>query len=742
MTDLSEQDTNIYSNELIESDENDNSFFYRMLPGFKALNDLRNALLSLSEVDIEKYSNSSILAPSICELSTYTSKDEAKKTQLISSLLAKNIKFDKVTLANFPTYLHSQVYKSMLDNGLKPHILLHTAFNIKEDERRDEVIDLAFTYDIDYSSIAYLPRFISIDNLEKCLNYGLPLNLAVKLICSTEVYSTEARFQRVFLIDFLLNKKANINEILNYLYPEHLDKLIIEYITFRMEALLTRTPHPLTPDNLLRISLTKAIIKLESKIPFSQSQLIELALDKGADLNKVIDNANLDLKTLYAYKELFLAHNLSVSKLLVSILKAERDKDLAELQINLVKEAVGKGANISNKFIGRLAISLENLLSLKDILSANDVLLLAFNSINNSNKNPELYELIEFALKRGADINLEIQTTTGNKNLLSTSNDSKLISILKSHGAHCDINSKIAPLLLEHEGFYKYLFNSFKFSKIMNQNLAIEEGPINKIPYLVHHIWLTHPSSPREISINDILNTLNTKKKFEESSNKWNHIIWTNNKTLIPESIEQLEKEGITIRSIQYYKENIRLFESISDLINLKQWGMASDILRYSLVEYFGGVYADLNFELTRTVESEMHKYDFFAQSYTNNFFAAKAFHPIIISLVDMVERNLNSPPSYIAAIEDADIFTKTLYFSLFPFALSFFNSAHKDNNIDIIYLHHHIDNNKANRCDTIWKAHDYLTDFINICSDGKLLTIGSDGYKDSYITWMDDHRF
>ena len=75
--------------------------------------------------------------------------------------------------------------------------------------------------------------------------------------------------------------------------------------------------------------------------------------------------------------------------------------------------------------------------------------------------------------------------------------------------------------------------------------------------------------------------------------------------------------------------------KQVRELIEQEDWGMASDLLRYDIVYYMGGVYADVNFVFTRDVEPEIYKYDFFNHSVygfymENSFFGAKANHPIL----------------------------------------------------------------------------------------------------------------
>ena len=95
----------------------------------------------------------------------------------------------------------------------------------------------------------------------------------------------------------------------------------------------------------------------------------------------------------------------------------------------------------------------------------------------------------------------------------------------------------------------------------------------------------------------------------------------------------------------------------VEDMIANKKWGMASDTLRYVLVEELGGVYADINFIFNRDITDEVHKYNFFGQTYgkhyiDNFFFGASPHHPIVQKIIEIVEGNIVNPPEYISSIK------------------------------------------------------------------------------------------
>ncbi len=211
-----------------------------------------------------------------------------------------------------------------------------------------------------------------------------------------------------------------------------------------------------------------------------------------------------------------------------------------------------------------------------------------------------------------------------------------------------------------------------------------------KMPYIVHHIWLTSEDEPREIREQDLKIAFDTKDTFAKAPVSWEHIVWTNDKNLIPESVKNLEDHGIKVRSIYDYKDELSSFKIIEGLVAKSKWGMASDTLRYSLVEKFGGVYADLNFIFNRDITDEAHKYNFFTQAYKehyidNFFFGASAHHPVVAKMVALVERNLVTPPNYLSSInQDSRVLTDMGTAN--PTFLAYYKEANKNGNIDVVY--------------------------------------------------------
>jgi mannosyltransferase OCH1-like enzyme len=271
----------------------------------------------------------------------------------------------------------------------------------------------------------------------------------------------------------------------------------------------------------------------------------------------------------------------------------------------------------------------------------------------NSSKIDLTFTLVQFALENGAYINFNYS----GYNALDLASDKQIIDLLKEYGA---ISNNVHAEEFYQNDLHYFLWNPQLILEKKYKNLDVEKDLDAKMPSIMHHIWLTHPYDPNEIRPQDIENVIRTKEVFAQGEGIWKHIVWTNDLQLIPASVGKLAESGIEVKSIYHNKDNIPSFELIEELIEQKLWGKASDTLRYSLVEYFGGVYADINYIFDRDVTDETYKYNFFTSTFylyylDNYFFAASPHHPVVQKIVSLVARNLLNPPKYLTDISDQE---------------------------------------------------------------------------------------
>lgn len=436
-----------------------------------------------------------------------------------------------------------------------------------------------------------------------------------------------------------------------------------------------------------------------------QKIIMKNAIGLGLDLNHIIETKyqQIPLDVLYNHKESFLEY-LSPNNFLKLTLKSkiklledfeeQLDPIQAKQQNELLQLALKKGANLIENFDFFInAINIDTLDNNKEIL-LNEIgpdafLILSVHSIiylSRPTQKTKQLNLAKLALDLGANPNHKIN---GIGVTLSRSFEPtiELLELLIDHGAKNTMPtnrlSELSAAGLEH-----ILFDPEFVIKQKYKNLNAEESIEPKIPYIIHHIWLTHPSSPREIREQDLENVIATKNLFSQGSAQWQHILWTNDSKLFPKSVSKLKEAGIEIKSIYAYQEELQLFEIIETLIEQKLWGKASDTLRISLLEHFGGVYSDLNYIFHRETTSEAHKYHFFTSTYKDAFIAnfligSCAKHPILQTTLSLIERNLTTPPDYLKDVQNEN---QTPWVTSNPLYLAYYLEANRNGNIDVIY--------------------------------------------------------
>lgn len=207
-------------------------------------------------------------------------------------------------------------------------------------------------------------------------------------------------------------------------------------------------------------------------------------------------------------------------------------------------------------------------------------------------------------------------------------------------------NQKQISSKFDNEGSYDGTFYD-------SNNLPINNHPIEKIS---HHIWIkSHQNKGRngnikEISEKNLKNLIDKSTKIDSSSSNFIHILWTNDKGLIPDTIDKLKDTSIEIREINTLNDDIENLDLIVGLIEDGIYGLAVDVLKYEVVRIHGGIVSDLNYHFyTHDLSPLLDSYSFFTQSMTqarsvmheNSMFAANKEHIILTETCNMINMSL-----------------------------------------------------------------------------------------------------
>lgn len=181
------------------------------------------------------------------------------------------------------------------------------------------------------------------------------------------------------------------------------------------------------------------------------------------------------------------------------------------------------------------------------------------------------------------------------------------------------------------------------------QDLSILDTP--RIPTIIHQIWLGSPL-PENCKI--------LQKTWLENHPHWLYLFWTDT---VPQSFG--DDYSIPVIAPQSFEEFLNFLHTLNpqngvyiiDISNLtfstqhhfkerKNYGEKSDILRYEILFYCGGLYIDTDFECLRPIDVFHYACDFYIGAVYdterflvhNSLIAARARHPIINACVCAIQ--------------------------------------------------------------------------------------------------------
>lgn len=194
--------------------------------------------------------------------------------------------------------------------------------------------------------------------------------------------------------------------------------------------------------------------------------------------------------------------------------------------------------------------------------------------------------------------------------------------------------------------------------KILNLNLFSKSFKIEKI---THHMYFFSKEKTNDINPFIIQIVNNTTERLNEAATDWKHYIWTNDVSLLQDNfhnnINYIYKNYNEFHKHHLYKYLIEAIESNE----IAKFSEASDLLRFMVIEKYGGIYMDMDYEIydATYIVKLMQNFDFIAgresakplSNYGSAFLASKAYHPISSEMIKLEARNYSSnnhKPDYI----------------------------------------------------------------------------------------------
>lgn len=207
---------------------------------------------------------------------------------------------------------------------------------------------------------------------------------------------------------------------------------------------------------------------------------------------------------------------------------------------------------------------------------------------------------------------------------------------------------------------------SRKFHQEKAQALYLDEKlpPQDKIPHIMHRIWITDPRKPVEIPL-ELLDCLTTShqamNRTEEaagpsqpsSSQAWRTILWLNVELPETETWVRTHVPNAEVRYVEEFQRTMRGKEIYETLYGLNRFANASILLRYNVLDRMGGIYADMGSVLKSPLARACDQFDYMlsqrdyylVENWLDvNFIATKPHAPLWRRFFDFIEHLKDAP--------------------------------------------------------------------------------------------------
>lgn len=264
----------------------------------------------------------------------------------------------------------------------------------------------------------------------------------------------------------------------------------------------------------------------------------------------------------------------------------------------------------------------------------------------------------------------------------------------KCYAPHPDIEEIVAQ-----EGFDYFSYDKEVTSSSLKklEDKTIKDKEVPSIPTISHRVYFSAQDSQNKLDDFYIEEMKLHFNNLNSLGDAWQHLIWTNQPNLFPAEVVNIK--GVEIRSIDEFKNHLS-YEYVIEA--LRKGGSskpylteATDFIRLMVVQKFGGVYTDNDYEIynLENFSSLIKRFDFIGARetirldsfYTNSFFSAKPDHPIINDILERRLRNYKLVDAPVYTKQPCNIYDRILFNGPVLMAISYFAKNNIDGNNDII---------------------------------------------------------
>ncbi len=197
-----------------------------------------------------------------------------------------------------------------------------------------------------------------------------------------------------------------------------------------------------------------------------------------------------------------------------------------------------------------------------------------------------------------------------------------------------------------------YLKDDKKITQSSLEKLAEKNlKAVSSISKISHHIYFVQQNNTKPLLDFYVKKMAENFNKLNYLDKSWQHFLWTNNSNIFPDSVKNIS--GVVIKDLKEMQEHPLynyLLQTINNGNENKAYFMeASDILRLMVLQKFGGMYNDIDYEIYNAISLNqlLNKFDFLGgrefdkefSYYGNAFMAAKPNHPVINEALRRIEK-------------------------------------------------------------------------------------------------------
>jgi mannosyltransferase OCH1-like enzyme len=235
---------------------------------------------------------------------------------------------------------------------------------------------------------------------------------------------------------------------------------------------------------------------------------------------------------------------------------------------------------------------------------------------------------------------------------LCIAQERRVIQMLKAAAEqqYVDFDAAMSTIKYQHrrEMRHENVIGLLAFMKSLyakNNLRMVTPTAVSKIPHIIHHIWLGS-DLPQEYE--------GYYQSWHTQHPDWIFIFWTDNAANYDKGQEVIRSFDVLAQKLQgivpmqrqiVVDVNALCFENRALFDDTPYYGERSDILKWEIVERFGGVYVDTDFECLKPLDLLHHMYDLYTgiQPLDTSFpgqlgagiFAATPHHPVMKACVD-----------------------------------------------------------------------------------------------------------